>query len=141
MWLTRPKLDIAKLKQNKDISGMIQALGHRDWLIRRDAARALGELKDPEAMTSLSLCLLRDGYWLVRWSAAMALLQIGDRRACSSLAFSMKRDPDRHVRLAAKDALLELEKMNRPNIVEPVGNLDEARPGMGQPAISEPVAG
>lgn len=110
LWPAKPRPDIARLKQHGDISGLIQALQHMDWRIRRDAARALGEARAPQAVPGLTTCLLKDTYWLVRWSAATALQEIGDYRACPILALCMNRDTDRHVRLACKRAFLALEQ-------------------------------
>ena len=38
--------NIEKLKEKRDVKGLIKALSHKEWNIRRDAAKALGELND-----------------------------------------------------------------------------------------------
>lgn len=55
-----PKPDIEKLKENKDLKGLIDALNYKiesaeyeDYDVRSDAARALGDFEDVEAITSL----------------------------------------------------------------------------------------
>lgn len=38
--------DVEALKAKKDVDGLVKALAHKDWRVRRDAAQALGDLAD-----------------------------------------------------------------------------------------------
>jgi HEAT repeat protein len=77
--------DIDKLKANRDVKGLIKALGYkkhsgqyRDHEIRWHAARALGALGDPRAARPL-IKLLKDDD--VNYFAIDALEELGDTRA------------------------------------------------------------
>lgn len=125
--------DIDKLKQQKDIHGLIQALMYKDldvqWRaaealgemgpdgmdhllggltsrnkhIRLGVMEALGEIKAHEAVQPL-IHALHDPDNEVRWEAALALGEIGDERAIPPLVESLK-DHDRFVRYGAAVAL------------------------------------
>jgi len=98
--LTQP--DIEKMKIDGDITGLIKTLGHtKDAIIRRDAARALGVLKDACAVESL-IAALGDNEWPARWAAADALGNIGDTNAVEPLIAALK---DETVRIHAVKAL------------------------------------
>ena len=128
--------DIQALKADRDIPRLIAALRHPDlsvqWeataalsslgpeaidqLVHRLPARdravkigiieALGEIRDPRAVTPL-LPYLRDPSAEVRWEAALALGEIGDARAAGLLIAGL-RDPDRYVRYGAALALRKM---------------------------------
>ncbi|MGB9872500.1 MAG: HEAT repeat domain-containing protein, partial [Anaerolineae bacterium] len=69
--------NIEKMKARGDVKGLIKALGYeKDWEIRRDAARALGELKDARAVEPL-IAALKDKDSDVREAAAEALDRLG----------------------------------------------------------------
>ncbi len=55
---------------------LIQALKDVDSNVRKAAAEALGEIKDPRAVEPL-IQALKDGYLIVRQLAAEALVSIG----------------------------------------------------------------
>lgn len=59
-----------------EVAEQIAALRDEDWAIREEAARLLGHLKDPRAVTPL-VSLLRDGDRSVREAAVNALRAIG----------------------------------------------------------------
>jgi HEAT repeat protein len=54
---------------------LIEALKHPDYLRRWEAAKALGEIKDPKAATAL-VQALEDEKFDVRWLAARALIEM-----------------------------------------------------------------
>jgi len=109
-------------------------LGHKDATIRRDAAVALGQLRDEQALEPLKAALrdrnegvrhraisalgriwglsqlvrLGDDWATERKEAAAALGQLGDARAVEPLIAAL-RDGDAAVRLAATEALGQLE--------------------------------
>jgi HEAT repeat protein len=87
--------DVYTLKKKKNVSGLIKALGYlKDATIRRDAAEALRELKDPRAQPAL-LAALNDADQRVRNAALGALAQLGDQQAVEPLIAVMEqRDTD-----------------------------------------------
>lgn len=70
-------VNITRLKEEKDIPGLIRALRNPDMNVQYEAAQALGELRDPAAVQSLMMVLTDDQYSGIRWKAAEALAQIG----------------------------------------------------------------
>jgi len=64
--------NIEKLKAEKDVKKLIEALSHKDSDIRRRAAEALGAIKDAEALVPL-IAALKDRNKYVREKAAEAL--------------------------------------------------------------------
>ena len=79
------------------------SLGHRQWWERADAARALGLVREREAVPAL-LRALEDDHEEVRAAAVEALGTIGDARAVPELLASL-RDESRHQRTRVVEAL------------------------------------
>ncbi len=52
-WLFGEPPDTFALQQQGDRAGLIAALGHTLPWVRRDAAQALGEMRDPQARAAL----------------------------------------------------------------------------------------
>jgi HEAT repeat protein len=76
----RTKADITKLKESKNLYGLINALKDPDVNIRSQVAEALAELKD-DAATDALIEALSDDRWSVRRNAAWALGEISSARA------------------------------------------------------------
>lgn len=55
MWLLRPNIN--KLKIKKNIPGLIKCLYHKDGILRKDAAIALGSLVDPNVIFPIAKAL------------------------------------------------------------------------------------
>jgi HEAT repeat protein len=66
------------------VDTLIQQLHSRDWMTRCEAARLLGQSRDPRAVVAL-LPDLNDSDWRVRRNAAQALGALGDQRATEPL--------------------------------------------------------
>ncbi|MBK8051050.1 MAG: HEAT repeat domain-containing protein [Anaerolineales bacterium] len=66
---TRPTLE-------DDTDRLVHSLNDESWKVRRTAAEALGETRDPQAVEPL-IGVLKDKDWNVRESAAEALAKIG----------------------------------------------------------------
>ncbi len=128
--------NVEKMKDRRDIEGLIKALGYyRKPEIRIPAARALGDIGDVRAVDPL-IAALKDEYlgrdaagalgkigdaravepiiaslsaecWKMRQAAAVALGSIGDARAVEPLIATLK-DKNGHVRKAAAQALEHL---------------------------------
>ena len=56
-WLFGEPPDTFALQQQGDRAGLITALGHSFPWVRRDAAQALGEMRDPHARAALTAAL------------------------------------------------------------------------------------
>jgi len=100
--------DIAKLTRKKNVAGLIKAL---EWQqppddIRAEAALALGQLGDPQAVMPLAM-KLHDYLWSVRKAAAQALIQIPDERAIRYLVPTLA-DDNIFVRMPAAEALVKI---------------------------------
>lgn len=94
------KPNIAALKAKRDVSGLAQALKFKDDQVRRDAARALGELRDKRAAPAIVDLLLAVGNPLhEKIAAADALGKMGDAAAIEPLtkafAISQEREQTR----------------------------------------------
>jgi len=110
-------------KSDIPIETLIQQLSSPDWTTRCDAARLLGQSRDPRAVDAL-LPDLNDSDWRVRRNAAQALGALRDRRAVEPLLQALK-DRTMTVRqraivalgrikdLQALPALLEILLQNR----------------------------
>jgi hypothetical protein len=102
-----------KLGYKKDLEALFEALKHKDDDVRRDAAEALGEIRDPKAVDPLA-CTLKDENSIVRQITAYALGDLGDEKAIEPLTQAL-RDENEYVQNAAKKALEEIkEKKNEP---------------------------
>jgi len=100
------KPNIERLKARWDVDGLIKALNHRDYRIRKKAAEALGEMKAKEAVDAL-IKTLKDENPEVRKAAAYALGRIRDERAVRPLVEALK-DESLDVRFEAAKALKEI---------------------------------
>ena len=108
-------VNVDYLEDEQDVEGLIKALKDKDYLIRKEAARALKKVGDERAVDSL-IDSLRYKSWhsdyvvlnSVRENSAEALGKIGDPRAVPYLIQSMQDDPDEEVRLKAAWALGEI---------------------------------
>jgi len=100
--LGRP--DVNGLRTNKNVKGLVKALGWRkDQHVRGAAATALGQLGDPRAVNPL-IRALNDSDGGVRGATATALGQIGDTHAVNPLITVIQND-EWSVREAAVAAL------------------------------------
>jgi HEAT repeat protein len=96
--------NVDRFKARGDVLELIKALDYpKHWRVRRDAAEALGEIGDPDAVEPL-IGVLRDDNPSVRMSAAEALGQIGDVRAVEPL-IAARKEASWSVRRAAAEAL------------------------------------
>jgi HEAT repeat protein len=116
--------DVESLEKENDVNGLIQALKHQDYLIRKEAARALKGVGDGRAVNplieSLEYQSWQDDHAIlssVRENSADALGYIGDKRAVNSLILAMRNDPDEEVRWKAASAL---GKIGDSKAVEPL---------------------
>jgi HEAT repeat protein len=108
-------VNVRRLREDRDVRGLVRALNHRDPAIQYQAAEALGDLGDPAAVEPLAQALRGDEYSGVRWKAAEALARIGPP-AVDALIEALD-DPDDDVRWKAAIALGEI---GDPRGVEPL---------------------
>jgi len=105
---------LACIADERVLAQLLVALGNKDWIVRMHAAKALGRIKNPEAVEPL-IPLLQDKVKAVREETTAALVAIGDAATPSLLA--ALADTDWLVRLHAVEAL---GKMKSPAAVEPL---------------------
>jgi hypothetical protein len=98
------------------VKPLIGALKDDLPLVRRHAAEALGEIKDPRAVEPL-IAVLKDSDSLIRRHAVEALGKIGDPRAIKPLIAVLKTERESYVRMSAAEALGRIEE---PSVVEPL---------------------
>ena len=96
----------SSLAQERTVDVWIAALRDDDWQDRRQAAEALGTMKDSYAMEPLTNAL-SDEVPEVRAAAASALGAIGDSYSVEPL-LSRLQDKDASVRRASADALTKI---------------------------------
>jgi len=109
------KPNVERLREKKNVKGLIKALRHKDWHVREEAAWALGGIGDARAVEPLIQALMDDSD-VLRRIAAWALGEIGDRRAVEPLIQALEdRDPD--VQEKAAEAL---GKIGDARAVEPL---------------------
>ena len=96
-----------KMKKKRDIDGLIRAaLQHEDLSVRRDAASALGEIKDEKAI-NLLINFLGHNDKNVRKRAVRILGEIKDEKALRSLTNALE-DKNKYVR---KEAIKAVNKL------------------------------
>lgn len=98
--------NIEKLKQKRDVKGLIKALSHNDRSIWAKAVEAFSDIGDT-AVEPL-IAAIRDKRLFVRRGAIIALGNIGDARAVEPLTAALK-DNYENVRKAAAKALEGLD--------------------------------
>lgn len=89
------------------VEALIDALSHREWIVRQYAAWALVDIRPVQAVDAL-IEALEDREAIVREVAARALGAIGDPRADAALAEVAERDQARDVRRSAINARRQL---------------------------------
>ena len=128
--------DIGRMRDRRDLAGLIRALGSPDFAVQTQAAHALSSLgpsamdeliralkrknkdvrlgvigalaviRDPRSIDPLTVAL-QDESGEVRWQAALALGEIGDSRVTAPLVGALL-DADKYVRYGAAFALAKL---------------------------------
>jgi len=104
---------------------LLAYLEHRHERVRKAAAKALGEIRDPAAVPALEKALVDDEAWGVRIAAAKALGEIRDPAAVPALEKALGDDEAREVREAAAAALGEIKgKAAVEALIRALGNED-----------------
>lgn len=143
-------LDLNFMEKNKDVEGLVKALEHDNYLIRKEAARSLKKVGDERAVESLIKSLKYENWQSeftlltsVREFSAEALGIIGDERAVQPLIQAMNEDVDEEVRWksawalgqirddSAIDALIEAMNSDswrvRENAAKSLGNIGDKK--------------
>lgn len=123
------KPNVEKMEKKRDVVGLIEALGHKDWVVRSNAARALGRIGDVGAVEPL-IDAMKDDNEQVKDAAGEALQEIRDPGAVKPLIQALK-DEQPYVRKGAAEAL---GKLGDSQAVEPLIQFlnDEARADLWQ---------
>ena len=98
--------NVKKLRESRNVQGLIFALQHKDPTVQYDAAEALGDIGDERAVEPLLAALKNDETGGVRWKAAEALSKLGTP-AVAGLISALQHDDD-DVRWKAAIALGEI---------------------------------
>ena len=107
---------------------LVVALADPHPQVRRNAAEALGRIRDPQAVEPLVTVMEQsDEDWGVRARAAAALGELGDPRATEALAAALA-DMVSHVRLPAAVALGQI---GDPAAAEPLDSAARLDPDLG----------
>ena len=111
--------NIEKMKAKKNVKGLIKALGYKkNFQVRFDAARLLGEIGDPRAVQPL-IDALEDEEVMVRNEAARVLGEIGDPRAVDPLINALDREEDYSIGVRW-DVIEALGKLGDTRALEPL---------------------
>ncbi|MEO0247749.1 MAG: HEAT repeat domain-containing protein [candidate division WOR-3 bacterium] len=115
--------NIEKLKAKRNVKGLIKALTYQKNVYKRqEAARALGEIKDAQAVEPLITALKNDPD-IVRAACAEALGKICDVQAVDPLIATFKHYLDSYVRNTAIKALIEI---GTPAVEPPIAALRDS---------------
>ncbi len=85
---------VARLKERRDMAGLVRLLQRGDPSVRHLAAAALGDLGDPAALDALLAALAGPDEEGVRWRAAEGLARIGEPAVAGLAALAEDGDPD-----------------------------------------------
>jgi len=100
------ELNVDQLEEKRNMPGLIHALNNPNVVTRRDAVRALGELKEAGTVEPL-INALKDDDSEVRIRAVKGLMELGDQRALEPLLDRLN-DPDLLVAHASATALASI---------------------------------
>jgi len=84
--------DVMKMKEQKDVDGLLGSLQDHDIAVRAEAASSLGQLGNLKAVVPLISTLQNDSDPYVRSLAAKALGELGDPRAMEPLRSAILND-------------------------------------------------
>ncbi len=106
---------LGKFQDERAVQREIELLGHSSAMVRAFAAKGLGQIGPPLALTAEDALVsrLHESEWTVRVNAARALGQLGAKEAVPQLS-SMLADEVFHVRAAALGALHALAPISDP---------------------------
>lgn len=100
---------LVRLGDTRAIPHFIEALSDENHYVRREAARAIGQLGSPEAIEALLEVLENESDEETRRNALTALGNIGDERTVEPLRQALK-EPSYWIRRAAEMGLKQLQK-------------------------------
>ena len=122
--------------QPTTLQPLLQALKDEERIVRKAAASALGDLKDPASVPPL-LDTLKDEEWEVRWVATEALGKIQDPASIQPLLQALK-DEESIVRWTAVEALARFhEPASVPHLVQALKDEDDEVRWAAVGALSE----
>ncbi len=114
-----PKLDESYVELS--INELIDSLKDKNWGVRINAAKALGDVGKPAVEQLINS--LDDENWLVRWLAAEILGEIGDTRAVEPLVNSLK-DENNGVQSNSMIALVRIGEPSLDILISSLENED-----------------
>lgn len=111
--------NIEKMKEKRNVKGLIKALYNPDHNIYSKAAEALGEIGGKQAVEPL-ITALQDEKWNIRMAAAKALGMIGDSRAVEPLIVVFRKTGEYSTHYAREEAAKALGKIGDLRAIEPL---------------------
>jgi len=136
--------NIEKMKQKKDVKGLIKALKNKD--VSEEAAEALGKLGDAQAVEPL-IAVLKDGGYLLYKAAAKALGELGDARAVKPLINALKNKDKRDIVASALGELGDaqavkplIEILQDRDMRDNYRQVSTALAKLGEPAVEPLIA-
>jgi HEAT repeat protein len=119
------KVDVDELVAEKNVQGLIDALEHEDYIVRKEASSALKYVRDKRAEDALIKSLHYENWHsqfsvlsAVRSNAAEALGKLNSQKAVPSLIITLE-DPDIEVRWKSAEAL---GRIRDPIAIDPLIN-------------------
>jgi len=111
--------NIQELVDKNDVEGLLEMLNYkRNWAVREEAAKALGQIRDERVVEPL-IEALKDEAKTVRNRAAQSLGRIGDGRAVEPLIEALNDEEW----MVKRDALWALGMIGDERAVEPLINI------------------
>jgi len=110
--------DVQKLKETRNVPGLIFALQHKDPTVQYEAAEALGEIGDDRAVEPLLAALKNDETSGVRWKAVEALSKLGTPAVAGLIGALQHNDDD-----VRWKAAIGLGEIGDPNAIPSLINL------------------
>ncbi|TET37277.1 MAG: HEAT repeat domain-containing protein [Planctomycetota bacterium] len=95
---------------------------HESWKVRKNAAQALGHLRDPDGIARLINASTKEKNPNVRQSVVWALGEIGDERSVEPLQEATANDKDEDVRRLSSDALQKIKSRKPGNAQKPASS-------------------
>lgn len=109
MWLFgHPNVD--KLKEKKNINGLIKVLGNKDRDTRKKAVEALGEICDTQTLEPL-ISILQDKESTIRETVVKTIAKFKDHRIAAPLISVALTDNDPNVKKIAIDLVIKLKPL------------------------------